>query len=101
MKKIELTKKQKKVLKTAAMVGGGVVCTMAVIELISRSPAGEAIKKEMIGRLLDSICGKNGADYQLHTFTSYRACNDDELVTKASDAAYELYKSILKGEVTA
>lgn len=27
MKKIELTKKQKKVLKTAAMVCGGVVCT--------------------------------------------------------------------------
>lgn len=101
MKKIELTEKQKKILKTTVISVGGVACTMAVIELISRSPAGKAIKQEMIGRLLNSICGKNGADYQLHTFTSYKVCNDGELVKKAHEAAYELYKSILKGETTA
>lgn len=99
MKKIELTEKQKKILKTTIIVAGGAICTRAVIELVSRSPAGKVIKQEMIGRLLNSICEKNGADYQLHTFTSYKVCNDDELIKKAHDAAYELYKSILKGEV--
>lgn len=101
MKKIELTEKQNKILTTTLFIAGGTLCTMAVIECISRSLIGKEIKEEMVGRLLNSICGKNGVNYQMHTFTSYKVCDNDELVKKAHNAAYDLYKSILKGEVTA
>lgn len=95
MKKVTLTEKQKKILKTTAAVTGGVVCVVVGTTAISRTEFGAWIKSNIIEALLQSKCAVNGRVFQMQTYVSKKVCPDREVAEKAFDEAYKLWKSII------
>lgn len=95
MKKVTLTEKQKKILKTTAVVTGGVICVVVGAKVISRTELGSSLKSNVIHRMLRSKQALNRCDFQMHTYVSNRACPDGKVAEKAFDEAYKLWKSII------
>lgn len=95
MKKVTLTEKQKKILKTTAVVAGGAVCIAIGAKTISRTELGAMIKNRVIHRMIRSIGIVNRRDFQMKTWVSTEACPDKEVAEKAFNEAYKLWKSII------
>lgn len=95
MKKIELTEKQKKVLKTAVIAAGGTVCIVGGAKIISRTEVGSYVKERIIHRVIRSRAIQNGRDFQMYTWVSNKACPDKNVAEKAFREAYDLWKSII------
>lgn len=95
MKKVTLTEKQKKILKTTVVVAGGVVCVVVGAKVISRTELGSWIKDQMTDWLMRSKCRANGYTLQMDTFVSNKLCPDLDVAQRAHEEAYELWKSII------
>lgn len=95
MKKVTLTEKQKKILKTTVVVAGGVVCVVVGAKVISRTEAGSWIKDQVAVWLMRSKCHTNGYELQMDTFVSNRLCPDPAVAEKAHKEAYALWRSII------
>lgn len=95
MKKIELTEKQKKILKTSVIAAGGAVCVVCGAKIISRTEAGAWFKDRVINWAMRSKCAANGYTLQMDTFVSKSLCSDMSVIQRAHDEAYKLWKSII------
>lgn len=96
MKKIIFNEKQKKITKRV-MAGSAVTLgAIGVLELISRSEVGGAIKNACIDHLLNSKGGKNGENLAMHTFISKRISTDSELNARAFQEAWKVFNDILE-----
>lgn len=95
MKKIELTEKQKKVLKTAMVVSGSAVCIVAGAKIVSRTEIGVWLKDKVVDWAMRSKCRVNGYELQMESFVSNRLCPDMAVAQRAHDEAYKLWKSII------
>lgn len=98
MKKIELTKKQKKILKTVVIAAGGTVCVVAGTKIISRTKLGEAMKDKIIDWMVFSKCRANGCVLEMTTFVAGSVCSDAAVIKKAHNEAHDLWKSILEAK---
>lgn len=95
MKKVTLTEKQKKILKTTAVVAGGAVCVIVSAKIISRTEAGNWIKDQISDWLMRSKCHSNGYELQMDTFVSKRLCPNPAVAERAHEEAYKLWRSII------
>lgn len=95
MKKVTLTDKQKRILKTTVVFAGGAVCVVIGAKVISRTELGALIKDKMIDRLIRSKCRVNGYTLQMDTFVSNKVCSDAAVVERAHKEAYALWRSII------
>lgn len=95
MKKVILTEKQKNILKTTAIVAGGAVCVVVGAKVVSRTETGNWIKDRVIDWAMKSKCRANGWEMQMITFASKEICTDWEVIIKARDEAYKLWRSII------
>ena len=92
MKKIELTERQKKVLKISAVIICGVVVGA---KIINRTELGAEIKRRVIHQMIRSKADLNGRDFQMYTWISKTECPDSSVAEKAFKEAYNLWKSII------
>lgn len=95
MKKLELTKKQKKIL-TASLIGSGIVVSMlGAWAIISRTEFGHAVKDELISRLLESIASKNKVSLIMQTYISNSVTTNDEVKARAFQEAWAVFNDTI------
>lgn len=95
MKKVTLTEKQKKILKTTAVVAGGAVCVIVGAKVISRTEFGAMVKDRLLDWAMISKCNANGWEMQMNSFVSKRLCPDSAVAMKAHEEAYKVWRSII------